>query len=99
VSLAAEDTARRRFDKFCQQGEASIRKKRRGPPNAPRRVGKRFAARPRIEDLSMRIMHGDRIGLIGPNGAGKSTLAYLRKPTFPGATAIAYMALTKTFVP
>jgi len=26
VSLAAEDTARRRFDKFCQQGEASIRK-------------------------------------------------------------------------
>jgi|GEM_PF-4309543 ATPase subunit of ABC transporter with duplicated ATPase domains len=47
----------------------------------------------------MRIMHGDRIGLIGPNGAGKSTLAYLRKPTFPGATAIAYMTLTKTFVP
>jgi len=41
----------------------------------------------------------DRIGLIAPNGAGKSTLAYLRKPTFPGATAIAYMALTKTFVP
>jgi ABC transport system ATP-binding/permease protein len=41
------------------------------------RVSKRFAARPLIEDLSMRIMRGDRIGLIGPNGAGKSTLIRL----------------------
>src|SRR5437773_3731268 len=31
------------------------------------RVSKRFAARPLIEDLSMRIMRGDRIGLIGPD--------------------------------
>lgn len=27
-----------------------------------------------IDDFSIRIMRGDRIGLIGPNGAGKSTL-------------------------
>jgi ATPase subunit of ABC transporter with duplicated ATPase domains len=27
------------------------------------------------------------------------SIAYLRKPNFPGATAVAYMALTKTFVP
>jgi ATP-binding cassette subfamily F protein uup len=27
-----------------------------------------------IDDLSLRIMRGDRIGLIGPNGIGKSTL-------------------------
>ncbi len=40
-------------------------------------VSKRFAARPVVEDLSMRIMRGDRIGLIGPNGAGKSTLIRL----------------------
>jgi ABC transport system ATP-binding/permease protein len=40
-------------------------------------VSKRFAARPLIEGLSMRIMRGDRIGLIGPNGAGKSTLIRL----------------------
>jgi len=40
-------------------------------------VSKRFAARPLIENLSMRIMRGDRIGLIGPNGAGKSTLIRL----------------------
>ena len=116
--LAAEDTARRRFDKFWQQEEAWIRKgvearrtrnegrvhrleqlrieratrrdrlgnirltlnagKRSGELVAEfDRVSKRFAARPLIEDLSMRIMRGDRIGLIGPNGAGKSTLIRL----------------------
>jgi ATP-binding cassette subfamily F protein uup len=41
------------------------------------RVSKRFANRPLIKDLSMRIMRGDRVGLIGPNGAGKSTLIRL----------------------
>ena len=116
--LAAEDTARRRFEKFWQQEEAWIRKgvearrtrnegrvrrleqlrieraarrdrlgNIRFAPNAGERSGdlvaefdrvcKRFAARPLIEDLSMRIMRGDRIGLIGPNGAGKSTLIRL----------------------
>jgi ABC transport system ATP-binding/permease protein len=40
-------------------------------------VSKRFAARPLIERLSLRIMRGDRIGLIGANGAGKSTLIRL----------------------
>jgi ATP-binding cassette subfamily F protein uup len=40
-------------------------------------VSKRFADQPLIENLSMRIMRGDRIGLVGPNGAGKSTLIRL----------------------
>jgi ATP-binding cassette subfamily F protein uup len=40
-------------------------------------VGKSVAGRPLIEQLSMRIMRGDRIGLIGPNGAGKTTLIRL----------------------
>jgi ABC transport system ATP-binding/permease protein len=116
--LAAEHTARRRFEKFWQQEEVWIRKgvEARRTRNegrvrrleqlrierATRRdrlgnihltlnpgetsgdlvaefdsVSKRFAARPVIEDLSMRIMRGDRIGLIGPNGAGKSTLIRL----------------------
>jgi ABC transport system ATP-binding/permease protein len=116
--LAAEDTARRRFEKFWKQEEAWIRKgvEARRTRNegrvrrleqlrierATRRdrlgnirltlnpgersgdlvaefdgVSKRFAAGPLIEDLSMRIMRGDRVGLIGPNGAGKSTLIRL----------------------
>ncbi|MFZ0007040.1 MAG: ATP-binding cassette domain-containing protein, partial [Steroidobacteraceae bacterium] len=116
--LAAEDTARRRFEKVWQQEEVWIRKgvEARRTRNegrvrrlehlrterAARRdrlgsirltldagersgdlvaefdsVSKRFGARPLIEDLSMRIMRGDRVGLIGPNGAGKSTLIRL----------------------
>ncbi len=116
--LAAEATARRRFEKFWQQEEVWIRKgvearrtrnegrvrrleqlrreratrrdrlgNIRFALNAGERSGdlvaeldgvsKRFAARPLIEGLSMRIMRGDRIGLIGPNGAGKSTLIRL----------------------
>ena len=38
------------------------------------RISKAFAARPIIEDFSIRIMRGDRIGIVGPNGAGKTTL-------------------------
>ena len=116
--LAAEEAARRRFEKFWQQEEAWIRKgvearrtrnegrvrrleqlrieratrrdrlgNIRFAANAAERSGdlvaefdgvsKRFAARPLIDGLSMRIMRGDRIGLIGPNGAGKSTLIRL----------------------
>jgi ATP-binding cassette subfamily F protein uup len=40
-------------------------------------VSKRFGDRPLIENLSLRLMRGDRFGLIGPNGAGKSTLIRL----------------------
>jgi ATP-binding cassette subfamily F protein uup len=40
-------------------------------------VGKRFGDRPIVEDLSLRLQRGDRLGLIGPNGAGKSTLLLL----------------------
>jgi ABC transport system ATP-binding/permease protein len=116
--LAAEDTARRRFEKFWQQEEVWIRKgvEARRTRNEGRvrrleqlrmeraarrdrigdirlsldagdrsgnlvaefdRASKRFATLPLIEDLSMRVMRGDRIGLIGPNGAGKSTLIRL----------------------
>src|SRR6185312_8690283 len=40
-------------------------------------VSKSFGSQTLIENLSLRIMRGDRIGLIGPNGSGKSTLIRL----------------------
>ncbi|MEP6607773.1 MAG: ATP-binding cassette domain-containing protein [Burkholderiaceae bacterium] len=40
-------------------------------------VTKRFDAITVVDQLSMRILRGDRIGLIGPNGAGKTTLLRL----------------------
>jgi ATP-binding cassette subfamily F protein uup len=40
-------------------------------------VTKRFGDKRIVENLSTRLMRGDRLGLIGPNGAGKSTLIKL----------------------
>ena len=40
-------------------------------------VGKCFGERCIVQNLSLRIQRGDRLGLIGPNGAGKSTLIKL----------------------
>jgi ABC transport system ATP-binding/permease protein len=40
-------------------------------------VSKRFGARPILDDVSLRVMRGDRVGILGPNGAGKTTLIRL----------------------
>jgi ATP-binding cassette subfamily F protein uup len=40
-------------------------------------VSKRFDERKILDDTSLRIMRGDRVGLLGPNGAGKTTLIRL----------------------
>jgi ATP-binding cassette subfamily F protein uup len=40
-------------------------------------VSKAFDAKPIVEDFSLRVLRGDRIGLVGPNGAGKTTLLNL----------------------
>jgi ATP-binding cassette subfamily F protein uup len=40
-------------------------------------IGKAFGERAIVQDFSMRIMRGDRIGFVGPNGSGKTTLVGL----------------------
>ncbi len=40
-------------------------------------IGKSYGGRTIVDDFSIRIQRGDRLGLIGPNGAGKTTLLNL----------------------
>jgi ATP-binding cassette subfamily F protein uup len=39
-----------------------------------RGISKTFGDRTIVDDLTIRILRGDRLGLVGPNGAGKTTL-------------------------
>ena len=40
-------------------------------------MSKTFGGRRILDDVSLRVMRGDRVGLLGPNGAGKTTLIRL----------------------
>jgi ABC transport system ATP-binding/permease protein len=37
-------------------------------------ISKSFGGNPVVDEFSMRVHRGDRIGIVGPNGAGKTTL-------------------------
>jgi ABC transport system ATP-binding/permease protein len=40
-------------------------------------IGKAYGERSIVENFSIRIQRGDRLGIVGPNGAGKTTLVNL----------------------
>jgi lipopolysaccharide export system ATP-binding protein len=40
-------------------------------------IAKRYAARPVVRDVSLRLQRGEAVGLLGPNGAGKTTCFYM----------------------
>jgi ATP-binding cassette subfamily F protein uup len=40
-------------------------------------ISKSFGDRKIVDDLSIRVMRGDRLGIVGPNGSGKTTLVTL----------------------
>jgi len=46
-------------------------------------LGKDIGERTLIDDFSIRILRGDRIGIVGPNGAGKTTLLRLLSGDLP----------------
>jgi lipopolysaccharide export system ATP-binding protein len=40
-------------------------------------IGKRYAGRPVVRDVSLYLRRGEAVGLLGPNGAGKTTCFYM----------------------
>ncbi len=54
-------------------------------------VSKSYGSRTIIDDFSIKITRGDRIGIVGPNGSGKTTLLNIiagLKPSNAGSTKI-----------
>jgi ATP-binding cassette subfamily F protein uup len=46
-------------------------------------ISKAFGGRKIVDELSTRVMRGDRIGIVGPNGSGKTTLVSLLTGALP----------------
>ena len=44
---------------------------------AVQNIGKRYAKRPVVRNVSLALQRGEAVGLLGPNGAGKTTCFYM----------------------
>jgi ATP-binding cassette subfamily F protein uup len=79
ANLAALRTQRREWRKTA--GKAVLETAAAEPSGAlvieAKGIGKAYAGRDIVKDLSTRVMRGDRLGIVGPNGAGKTTLVNL----------------------
>ena len=72
-----EDLRQEQTKKISRQGQAKLDSES-GPPSGrivfeAKNMSKSFGDKLVIDDFSVKIMRGDRIGIIGPNGTGKTT--------------------------
>jgi ABC transport system ATP-binding/permease protein len=68
VALSSAPKAQLQADKGGESAKLVIEAKR---------ISKAYGARVLINDFSLRVMRGDRVGFVGPNGVGKTTLLEL----------------------
>jgi ATP-binding cassette subfamily F protein uup len=76
AELAALRQARRDYKATAGKAQMSLAQAERSSSLVieAKGISKAFGERKIVENFSLRVMRGDRIGFVGPNGSGKTTL-------------------------